>query len=440
MFKNYKDLLFAYFVCGITGCIALISVFTVFEVQFVGGILAILWVLGCAIVFNKIAIKRFKNILSFAEKCEVEKALNRFYGFYKCNTKSKRDLFWALQISNCLLNLGKHDLALNMLLQYNPELLMKRKTEVAYRYSYYNTIAVCYSRLGKKEAALEAFKKSDELFNSPHFNKKLKSSLEVTHKINYLIFTDDGTHSEEILYLLNDDLNKRESLLAQVCCRFSIVRILAKNGRLEEASEHIEFIKENGGDTVYAKCVQSSDFSIEFLNKINCEEWQPNPIKAKHYRGFVLSGIVVTCVVALTVLTGIFTVKTVYMHDYNGSGTQYIKTFDRNGRPLTLEMKFSGEYYTEEDAQEQYNFCAYYLYLNDYKGCEVKLNKIGEYVFFDLLVDFQKADNGIYDITGCSKSEEDYVESIKCDDYRVSKYKRILFVTYFEGYIDPITN
>lgn len=439
MLKNYKDLLFAYFVCAITGCITLIGVFTEFKLKFVGGALAILWVLSCIIVLNIIAIKRFKSILSFAENCEVEKALNHFYGFYKGNTKSKRDLFWALQISNCLLNLGKHDLALNMLLQYNPEVLMKRKTEVSYRYSYYNTVAVCYSRLGEKEAALEAFKKSDGLFNSPYFNKKLKSIIEVTHKINGLIFTDDVAHSEEILYLLNGELNKCESLLAQVSCRFSIVRILVKNDRLGEASEHIEYIKQNGGDTVYAECVRSGDFSIEFLNKVNCEEWNPNPIKAKHYKGFILSGVVVACILALTTLISFFTVKTVYIHDYNGSGTQYIKTFDRNGKALTLEMKFSGEYYTEEDALEQYNFCAYYLYLNDYKGCEVQLNRIGEYVFFNLLVDFEKAGNDIYDITGCSKTEADYLDKIKHGEYRVSKYKKTLFLTYFEEDIVPLS-
>ncbi len=68
-----------------------------------------------------------------------------------------------------------------------------------------------------------------------------------------------------------------------------------------------------------------------------------------------------------------------------------------------------------------------------------QLNRIGEYVFFNLLVDFEKAGNSIYDITVCSKTEADYLDNIKHGKYRVSKYKKTLFLTYFEEDIFPLS-
>ncbi len=281
MLKLYKDLNIAYYISAFSGLIALVIISTYFGNQLIGLSYGLLWALCCAMFLNKIAIKRFKKILSFAEKCNVNESLNRLYGYYKGNLNRKMDFILATHISSMLIRLGKNDLALNMLLQYNPKALMKRKVETVHRYSYYQILTVAYSHLNRKEEALEAFKKSDELFNSRYFNKKLKPIYETMQRVNYLIITDDGTHCEEILSLLNQELTKHKNLLSEVSCRFSIVRILAKNDRLDEAGEHISFIKENGGDTVYAKCALNNDFSNEFLNKINLEVWQPTPIRTK---------------------------------------------------------------------------------------------------------------------------------------------------------------
>lgn len=281
MLKLYKDLSVAYYISAFSGMIALVIVSTFFGNQLIGLSYGLFWALCCAIFLNKIAIKRFKKMLSFAEKCNVNESLNRLYGYYKGNLNSKMDFILATHISSLLIHLGKTDLALKLLLQYNPEALMKRKVETVYRYSYYQILTVCYSHLDRKQDAVDAFKKSDELFKSPHFNKKIKPIYEIMHKANYLIITDAVSYCEEILSLLNEELTKHKNLLSEVSCRFSIVKILAKNNRLDEASEHIDFIKENGGDTVYAKCALNNNYSDEFLKENNLEKWEPTPIKVK---------------------------------------------------------------------------------------------------------------------------------------------------------------
>lgn len=40
--------------------------------------------------------KNYKDLLFAYFECEVEKALSHFYGFYKGNTKSKRALFFRV--------------------------------------------------------------------------------------------------------------------------------------------------------------------------------------------------------------------------------------------------------------------------------------------------------------------------------------------------------
>lgn len=268
MLKLFKDLKISYFLVAITGALIWIIVFGSLVHQVIGGLCGVIWILACAIFFNRIAIKRFNKILKYAiDTCNISVSLNKLYGLYKGRINNKIDLILALYICSLLLHLGKYNLVLKILLPYNPEALFKNKKEITYKFYYYYVLTVCYSRLNKKEDALNAFNRSQEAFCSPYFNQKFKTEFDLVQKINYLLIIDDGTKTDEILVLLKYALETSKSMLSKVSTRFTIIRVLTKLERIEETKEHIEFIAQNGGDTFYAKCAVNNNFTTEYAQK-----------------------------------------------------------------------------------------------------------------------------------------------------------------------------
>ena len=443
MLKLFKDLKISYFVVAIIGALFSIVIIGNFTHKSIGGLCALIWMLACAVFFNRIAIKRFNKIIEEATNtCNISESLNQLYGLYKGRINNKSDLIFAIYISSLLLHLGKYDLILKTLLPYNVETVFKSRKEIVYKFYYYNVLTVCYSHLNKKEDALKFFNKSQEAFCSPYFNQKLKSEFDLLQRVNYLSITDDGTKTNEILNLLESILETSKSMLSKVSTRFSIIRILIKLERTEETKEHIEFIAHNGGDTLYAKCAISNDFSHEFIQKLMSEDINISPIKNKEYKILILAIGLSIVMIILAVFTAIATQKTLYVNDYNGSVTENIHTFDKNGNILSWKMESHSYYSSEYDLEMQYGLCSFYLALNDYKGCNVTLSEKDGALDFSLFVDYNKTTDDVFEVLNdVSLTEKDFVESHKNQPYRICRYKEYLgTITVFDGIISGASN
>ncbi len=436
MISLYKDLKIAYFITTFIGGLSLCLLLGASDLKVLGFIVMLLWIFICAFMFVRIATKRFNNMLLAANtSCNIEESLNRLFAIYKGRTHKKMDLFVAIYISNLLLHYGKTNLALNMLLQYNPERLFKKNRETVYKFFYYSNLVSCYNRLDKKEEALNVYKRADQIFNSPYFNAKIKSECENMHRANYLIITDVINNCDEILNLHKITLEKSKFLLSEVSCRFSIVCVLVACDRLNEAQEHIKFIKENGGDTVYAKCASHNDFGIDFAKEVDSTEFKFNPISNKNYKPLIFSILLTAFIVAGTITFGFFTAKTVYINDYNNSVTQNISTFDRNGNQLTWEVETHAYYSTEYVLDMQYNIYSAYLIFNEYEGCEVILLENNGFIDFKLFVDFNETTDDIYEILDFEPTEQDYIQSNKNEEYTILKYNEFLGIRVLAGFI-----
>lgn len=443
MLNLFKDLKISYLVVAIIGALFSIIILGNFTHKSIGGLCALIWMLACAVFFNRIAIKRFNKINENANNtCNISESLNQLYGLYKGRINNKIDLIFAIYICSLLLHRGKYDLILKILLPYNAEALFKNKKETVYKFYYYNVLTVCYSHLNKKEDALKFFNKSQEAFCSPYFNQKLKSEFDLLQRVNYLSITDDGTKTNEILNLLESLLETSKSMLSKVSTRFSIIRILIKLERTEEAKEHIEFIAHNGGDTLYAKCAINNDFSPEFIQKLMSEDINISPIKNKEYKILILAIGLSIVMIFLAVFTAIATQKTLYVNDYNGSVTENIHTFDKNGNILSWKMESHGYYSSEFDLKMQYSLCSLYLTLNDYKGCDVTLSEKDGALDFSLFVDYEKTTDDVFEVLNdVSLTEKDFVESHKNQPYKICRYKEYLgTITVFDGIINVTGN
>ena len=438
MLKLFKDLKISYFTVALVGALSSIVILGYFTHKFIGGLIGFIWVFACAKFFNRIAVKRFNKIIEDAiNTCNISVSLNRLYGLYRGKTNNKRDLIFAIYISNLLLHLGKYDLILKTLLPYDVEKVFQNRKETFYKYYYYNILTVAYSNLDKKDVALTYFNKSQEAFSSPYFNQKFKSEFELTQKINHLSITNDGTKTEELLNLLKFALETSKSMLANVSTRSAIVRTLIKLDRTEETKEHIEFIVQNGGDTFYKKCAINNDFTPEYTQKINLEDIDINPIKSKEYKVIICSVGLAVLMVAVAVILAFTTQKTVYINDYNGSVTESIHTFDKNGNILSWEIESHGYYSSESDFEMQYSLCSSYLTLNNYKGCDVTLKESGGTIDFSLFVNYEETTDVVFDVLNdVSITEEDFVGTYKNMPYRIRRYKEYLgSITVFDGII-----
>ena len=436
MLKLYKDLYFAYWLVAIVGVFALAMILA-FESIWVFIIFVLLWVLACAIVFHIISNKRFnKIIISANNTCNVQEGLNRLYGIYKGRTNNRLDLIVAIYIGNFWLHLGRYELALNILLQYDPQLLLKAKNDVMYKLFYYTTVSACYKRLDRKECALDALDKADEALKSPHFNNNARAYYEISQAVNRTLTTDDTEKCELSLALLEQQLSQSDSMLAKVICRHNMVIALARCNRADGAREHIDFIAENGGDTVYARCARENNFSNDFIKQINLEKLQFNPAKTKILKTVVASVAAVVAMIAVTVIYGVFTAKTLYVNDYNGQVTESTYTYNIRGELVSWEMEHRGYYESESELELQHNLCSSYLYLNKYKGCEVILFQNNGVLNFHLFVDYTKTTDEVNVELNNPATDKEFVEMYKNGEYRVTRYKQFLGVTVFDGIVE----
>lgn len=138
----------------------------------------------------------------------------------------------------------------------------------------------------------------------------------------------------------------------------------------------------------------------------------------------------------------IATQKTIYVNDYNGSVTESVHTFDKNGDIQSWEMESHGYYSSEYNLEMQYNLCSFYLVLNDYKGCKVTLNEKDGVIDFSLFVDYNKTTDDVFEVLNdVSLTEKDFVESHKDQPYRICRYKEYLgTITVFDGIISGASN
>lgn len=301
MIRLYKDITISYYLVGITGAIALSKLVNVNFALFF--LILILWITACALFYNNIATKRFKKISTeILKTCEIKKGLNLLFGLRKGKVRNPMDLLVTMHIVNYLRVCGKNTFALNLLLQYDVEKIFKANRFVAQKFAYYSNLAACYHRLDKKEQAQDAYNMADELYNSPKFPQKTKEKHKTTHQLNRLIILGDGEKDEQLLALLSSELSNKKDLLLHLQDRFNVASILYKRGETEKAQEQVEFIRENGGDTVFARCALANNFSNEFLKKIDAEPYEPKPVKVKYYKVLIISIAVALLMFALMVL------------------------------------------------------------------------------------------------------------------------------------------
>lgn len=144
MIKIFKDLLYSYFIIYISGVLLLYFLFCVNIlgpfINFV--LLLILWILLCMFTFQKIPVNRYKKIVDGANnECRIIEALPKLYYYYNLNKSSNSKIYFAMAVASYLNQIGRSKEALELLSQYDPEKIFKRKRDQLLKYNYYMTLS-----------------------------------------------------------------------------------------------------------------------------------------------------------------------------------------------------------------------------------------------------------------------------------------------------------
>lgn len=182
---------------------------------------------------------------------------------------------------------------------------------------------------------------------------------------------------------------------------------------------------------LWSKTNMLYSFKKDSFTRGNLEEFlcflEKKGIKFRNYKILKISIALMATLMVLITVFSFFNAKTVYINDYNNSVTQSIMTFDKKGNLLTWNMKSHAYYANKEELALQYDLSSLYLMLNDYDGCEVTLNQNDGVIDFNLIVDFKKTNQDIYEVIDFSTNENDYVESIKDGEYTIKKFKELFW-------------
>lgn len=426
----FKDLTVSYYLISITGIIVLILLFAGSGYDILGVVFIFVWIFICALLYNIVANKRIEKIFKAVNSdCNAEVCLNRLYALYRGRITRKEDMIIAVFISQYLLHFGRYEQAINILKLYDPEKLIKFKSEAIYKYIYYNVLDVCCSRLGRIDEARFYFNKSEEIYNSPGFEMKPKVFHEKVNELRRLLLEDNAENVDRILSLLNELLAESETLLQTVSLRYTIADILIRSGRAEEAEEHIDFIRENGGDTIYTKCAIENNFTQNFILEWNRKPWIPTPHKQKS-KCILASIIVMVCVTIVMIVFGIFTMKTIYREEYERYEYTETYTFYRDGNIKSIEIEcYNRIGLLGTDIMQDSDFAI----LNDYDGCEAVLDYDKEY--FKIYVDFDETPDNISDVLRFPATEAEFVdkEDSDCILLTHSIYKTFWEIEFFTG-------
>ena len=149
---------------------------------------------------------------------------------------------------------------------------------VIYKYLYYNTLMVCYSRLNRKVDALKFYENADKILNDPHFNKKYKSDYEKMHKINYLLISDNEDDFEKAWkenYRTKADYDKFDILLCMDDSNMRNIKWIIPSDPQEKIHKLMTFAGSNASvadpwytgdfETTYKDILKGCEGLLEYL-------------------------------------------------------------------------------------------------------------------------------------------------------------------------------
>ena len=438
MIKIFKDLLYSYFIIYISGVLLLYFLFCVNIlgpfINFV--LLLILWILLCMFTFQKIPVNRYKKIVDRANnECRIIEALPKLYYYYNLNKSSNSKIYFAMAIASYLNQIGRSKEALELLSQYDPEKIFKRKRDQLLKYNYYMTLSGCLYGCCDEENGLSAFEKAGEILHNFQSKQNQKLYLKEHYELQRRFLNLENEDKNDVLRAIDAHLPKCKHTLQKVSFVFKSVQILLSLGRADEAQEKIEYLAKNGGDTLASRCARANNFSVEFIDSIKNEPFELKAAPIKEHKTVLISIVLVILAFAITILAGVLNRKTIYISGTNDDFVQH--TFNVKGEYdnwISMDtVYYDSDEYKDSGLELQNIFASFF---ENREGVYVTRTTTDEFARCRIDIIFDRLTNESTDGFGKSffYTEEEFLASLD-GDMSYAKYIQIFNVPIYIGIV-----
>ena len=251
MLKLYKDLNLAYFLTAFAGGIAILLPPIWHDEPFLPqALLSFVWILLCGVVFELLAAKRLNKLIELLNNCHTQAFLDAYDKLHSKQTRTQTLL--ALNRSAGLLNIGRPRQALAQLQTVSTS-FPSNAAGAEMAGVYYNNLLMAHLCLRDIPQAQRDLTQLQQVLNNPRLKPQHRETL-LTHYRDKELVLDlvQGRYDGAEQYLTST-LADEKILLRQVSCRYWLARLYAQQGRTVEAEKELYFVRDNGGDTWYAR-------------------------------------------------------------------------------------------------------------------------------------------------------------------------------------------
>jgi len=252
--RLYRDLHVVYYIVALGGAFALLLP-PVFQDRniLLPALLAFLWIILSALVFQRLAIKRLNKLMTLLEECRIKEYIE---GYEKLLPRAGRKSSAALKLnlSAGYIELGHPKRALELLesLPAFPE----SRSGAASRLCRDNNLAVCHRMLGDLDAAerlMELFRA--ELADAPAKTPQRSQFAAIGDTQAVLLSMARGNFDGAAAFF-EKKLPEDATLRSRVADHYALAWASTQAGEPEQAKRHLEYVLAHGGDTWYVSAAR----------------------------------------------------------------------------------------------------------------------------------------------------------------------------------------
>ncbi len=254
MLKIFKDIYMWYMGVAMAGGLGFIFGIGVgFDKLALAIALMLLWVLVFAIVFSKMANKRYMKIAQKRENCRVGEYTATHEKFLKRKLDHRTEYAIRLNLFIGYCDLGELDKAENIIWEIEPKFKRKNARAATYEAAYYADMAHFYGLKKDEEKKREFYGKLEEALK----NEKIAETPKMMWQRN---IEKEKVHSlakrgqtDEAIKFFEKAFEEEETLLGKVSVKLVLADIYTMKNDNEKAKEAVKYVIENGGDTYMVK-------------------------------------------------------------------------------------------------------------------------------------------------------------------------------------------
>ena len=232
-------------------------------------LLAAIWVIMLAVIFNAVARKKFSEIHKLLCDCDLDNYMACCQKLLRMRTQKPIEAMMKLNVSNAYLISGHSADAIRMLesitADYFPRRLEGLCIEAANMPCYYNILLAYYLQINDIAAASSILAKFEAALQNRRLRKtdmSLYTGLYMQKQ--FLLNMANGNYSE-CEHFFENVYAAANTTLEKVFAKYVLGRIYLHHSKAAQAKEAFEYAMAHGGSTIYRK------EAIEYLSALNAK-------------------------------------------------------------------------------------------------------------------------------------------------------------------------